>query len=288
MLLPWLPAGHTAILEGRGEVFYRHHQHADATRPTVLLLHGWTASGDLQFFTAYEALAEYCSFVAIDHRGHGRGLRGFDDFELHDAADDAAALVEHLGLTSVIVVGYSMGGPISLLLTQRHPDLVGGIVVQATALEWRATVGERVRWKTVRLLGPILRSWAFPSWLRVGMAKMAKEQPLIEPYIPWFAGEMSRNSAGHIVSAGRALSRYNATAWAGSLNKPAGMLITTKDRLVKPGKQRELAAALDAFVVELPGDHIAPLMQPQEFAQMTVQLVQHVAGRLVLAGERLS
>ncbi len=55
LLMPWLPPGHTMVLEGRGEVFYRHHRHPDPAAPTVLLLHGWTASADLQFFTAYAA-----------------------------------------------------------------------------------------------------------------------------------------------------------------------------------------------------------------------------------------
>ena len=35
--MPWLPPGHTMLLDGRGEVFYRHHRHADPTKPTVLL-----------------------------------------------------------------------------------------------------------------------------------------------------------------------------------------------------------------------------------------------------------
>ena len=78
-------------IEGRGELFVRLHRHPDPAAPTVLLLHGWTASSDLQFFTAYEALAERCTFVGIDHRGHGRGLRSPDAFTLEDAADDAAA-----------------------------------------------------------------------------------------------------------------------------------------------------------------------------------------------------
>ena len=99
----------------------------------MLLLHGWTASADLQFFTAYRSLAEHFSFVAIDHRGHGRGLRSNIPFELEDAADDAAGLVEALGVCPVITVGYSMGGPISLLFARAHPDLVRAIVVQATA-----------------------------------------------------------------------------------------------------------------------------------------------------------
>ncbi len=195
MRLPWLPPGSTITLEGRGEVFYRRHIHPDPQAPTVLLLHGWTASADLQFFTAYERLAEHFSFLAIDHRGHGRGMRAFGDFSLQDVADDAAALLRALGIGPVITVGYSMGGPISVLLTKAHPDLVEGMVLQATAMEWRATRSERIRWKTIRLIGPVLRSWAFPSSLRSGMHKLWRNQPQLLPFIPWFVGEMSRNSA---------------------------------------------------------------------------------------------
>ena len=51
---PDLLPGRIVHLPGRGEMFVRHHQHRDSTRPTLLLLHGWTASCDTQFFTAYE------------------------------------------------------------------------------------------------------------------------------------------------------------------------------------------------------------------------------------------
>ncbi len=76
MAMPWLPPGHTMVLPGRGEVFYRHHQHADPTAPTLLLLHGWTASADLQFFTAYEALAGAgaASYSELEHRLDGSPL----------------------------------------------------------------------------------------------------------------------------------------------------------------------------------------------------------------------
>ncbi len=134
MALPWLPEARTLVVAGRGELFFRHHRHPDPNAPTVLLLHGWTASADLQFFAAYPALAERCSFIGIDHRGHGRGMRPSVPFTLEDCADDAAALVRALGVERVIPVGYSMGGPISLLLARAHPDLVQAIIVQATAL----------------------------------------------------------------------------------------------------------------------------------------------------------
>jgi pimeloyl-ACP methyl ester carboxylesterase len=278
--LPWLPEGRAVQLPGRGEVFARIHRHADGSRPTLLLLHGWTASADLQFFTAYEALAEHYSFVAIDHRGHGRGMRTSLPFSLEDVADDAAALVRALGIDRVVTVGYSMGGPVSLLLTQRHPDLVTGVVVQATALEWRATRLERFRWRTVRLVGPFIRSWAYPRWLRYGIRRLLGPDHELLPFVSWIEAETRRGDPISIVQAGQALGRYDARPWAPALGKPAGALVTTRDRLVPPRKQRALASALGAHEIDLAADHLVPLEDPRAFSDATLALVDHVTGRV--------
>ena len=288
MTIPWLPEGRTLMLPGRGEAFVRMHRHADPAAPWLLLLHGWTASGDVQFFTAYEALAQHYSFVAVDHRGHGRGLRAADVFELEDAADDAAGAVRALGIERVITIGYSMGGPISLLLAHRHPQLVRAMVVQATALEWRATRFERARWKTVRLVGPMMRSWAYPRWLRYGLTKLLGVGHELEAFVPWVEAETRRGDPLAIVQAGRALSRYDARPWAGSLGKPAAMLLTSRDRLVLPHKQRELAAALRAHVVEVDGDHLVTLESPKVYSDATLALVDHLTGRLAATGAAAS
>ncbi len=63
------------------------------------------------------------------------------------------------------------------------------------------------------------------------------------------------------------------------LSKPAASLITTRDHLVKPRKQRALADALGAEVRELAGDHISAWVHPEEFAAATVELVGHVAAK---------
>jgi 3-oxoadipate enol-lactonase len=276
-VIPWLPEGRTLLVPGRGELFYRFHRHADPDAPVALLLHGWTASGDLQFFTAYEALAEQCSFITIDHRGHGRGLRSEQRFELEDAADDAATLIQSLGVVPVIAVGYSMGGPLAMLLARRHPQVVRGIVVEATALEWCSSRLDRVRWKTVRIIGPMLRSFAYQRWLRHGIVRLLGKGHPTQVYVPWLSGEMRRNDPQAIVQAGQALSRFDARPWAAELRKPAASLITTRDRLVKPRKQRALAEALGAEVRELAGDHLSAWVHPDEFAATTVELIELVA-----------
>ncbi len=281
--LPWLPDGRTVLLPGRGETYARIHRHPDASRPTVLMLHGWTASADLQFFTAYRQVCQHYSLVAIDHRGHGRGLRSATPFQLEDVADDAAALVRELGIDQVITVGYSMGGPISMHLAKRHPQLVAGMVVQATALEWRATRRERIRWKTVRLIGPMLRSWAYPRWLRYGIVKLLGADHELVEFVPWLEAEMRRNDTLAVVQAGRALSRHDARPWASSLGKPAASLITTKDRLVRPRKQRQLAEALHAHVIEIEADHLCTWENPTQFGDATLALLDHLTGRTLPA-----
>lgn len=280
MKLPWVPPGRTAQLPGRGEIFYRHHERPDAPA-TLLLLHGWTASADLQFFTAYEELAEQYSFVAVDHRGHGRGIRA--PFTLEDAADDAAALVRQLGVGPVVLIGFSMGGPISLLFADRHPDLVAGIIVQATAMEWKATRRDRAQWKGLGVMGMLLRSRWHPRLLEAAVRRILPEFPDVEQWMPWLEGEVRRGDALGIIQAGRGLAAFDARPWAGSLGRPAGMLVTTADRLVKPRKQWQLAKALRAEVRELPFDHLCTLTNPVEYSAATRALVDHVVERVVTA-----
>lgn len=294
--LPWLPAGRLVRVDGRGEFFVREHHHADPAAPVLLLLHGWTASADLQFFTAYAALAEHFSFLAIDHRGHGRGLRSPRAFSLEDAADDAAAVLRVLGVRRVVAVGYSMGGPVALHLTRRHPDLVAGLVVQATALEWSATWRERALWRVLPVAGSWLRSKGYRWYLNRAVSKLIGAGHPIERYVPWMLSEMSRSDPFAMVDAGRALARYDARPWASALDVPAASLVTTRDRLVRPFKQRALAAELRATVRDVPCDHFCSTSDPAKYAAATVELVtlvvaagpaqpaEHVSGAAQPAG----
>ena len=278
--LPHLPPGRIITLPGRGEIFVRHHEHHDPSRPTLLLLHGWTASADTQFFTAYEALASDYSFIAVDHRGHGRGLRPNRPFSLEECADDAAEVARTLGAHSVITVGYSMGGPISTLVCHRHPDLVAGMVFQATAMEWNARRSERMRWTMGRVLGPVFRGLTTPRTLRIAISRVIPRGHELHRFAPWIIGEIRRNDRWMVSEAGRALSRYDARAIVPRITVPTSVVLTLRDRLVAPTKQRALAEASRAHVVELDGDHFVTLEQPREYADVTRRAVDHVAGRV--------
>ena len=140
---PWLPPGRYVWLPGRGRTFVRELAGPPGA-PVLVLLHGWTATADLNWFACFAPLAEHFRVIALDHRGHGRGLRSAEPFRLEHCADDVAALARELGIDRFVPVGYSMGGPIAQLIWQRHRELVDGLVLCATSATFTGTVRERL------------------------------------------------------------------------------------------------------------------------------------------------
>ena len=122
-----MPPARTLLVPGHGELFLRDSR---GDGPPVMLLHGWMASADLNWCGAYGALIDAgYRVLAIDHRGHGRGLRPLVRFRLTDCAADAAAALRTLGLAPALVVGYSMGGAIGWGLAKYYPERVTSLII---------------------------------------------------------------------------------------------------------------------------------------------------------------
>ncbi|MDQ1438435.1 MAG: hypothetical protein QOK43_2064 [Acidimicrobiaceae bacterium] len=266
------------LVPGRGEVFVREAPGRPGD-PVILLLHGWTATADLNWFQVYERVAGLGHVVAVDHRSHGRSLFSEVPFQLEDAADDAAGVLDVLGLGPAVAVGYSMGGPIASLLAQRHPDKIEGLVLCATALEWHDKVSERAWWRAMRGLQILFRLGPPRHLVERYMRKAIEETPELAPVRGWLVGELRRGDAIGVHQAGLALGRYDARPWIGALGLPASVVLTTKDRLVPPAKQRALARAVSAHVVELKGDHDACVVKPGQFGEALTTAITSVLDR---------
>jgi pimeloyl-ACP methyl ester carboxylesterase len=272
---PPLPPSKTVPLIGRGEAFVR--ETGPAGAPPVLLFHGWGVTADVNFFALYERLSDAYHVIALDHRGHGRGIRSPEPFTLEACADDASALLTELATGPAIVVGYSMGGPIAMLLARRHPHLVTGLVLEATALEWQSSWYERLIWRSVPLIELLVRLARGDSFVERLTREAIDEDHELAPYGPWLATELRRGDLQDLMAAGRALSCYDARRWASSLTVPTASLITTRDRLVPPAKQRRMAAAMGAKMFTLAGDHDSPLANGLEYSILTRACVDWVA-----------
>ena len=200
--------------------------------------------------------------LAPDLRGHGRGIRSRRRFRLADCADDLAALLDELGVGPVIVVGYSMGGPVAQLLWRRHREHVAGLVFVATSSAFVPGARERFIFASAMA--------AAAGGTRVGQQLTRLPINAMRERIPgdhgrrpstmarWAAAEMRRHSTRAILEAGQAVGNYNARRWISRVDVPTACLVTTRDLAIKPAEQGRLAFAIDgATVHRLEDGHVA-------------------------------
>jgi len=244
-----MPPARTLNLAGSGELFFRD---TGGRGPVVLLLHGWMASADLNWWAVYGDLVQAgFRVLAIDHRGHGRGLRPLTPFRIADCAADAAGLLRALGTGPAQVVGYSMGGAIAQLMARDHPDVVSGLVLSGTAQHWRDPRSRGAFW-AMGMVGLILSLAPRTAW---GSGMRALRVPR-DPRTAWLLSELLRHSARDIAEAGRELGRFDSRPWLGTVMAPIAVLVTTRDELVPVPNQRALAEAARAEVFESPISHL--------------------------------
>jgi pimeloyl-ACP methyl ester carboxylesterase len=260
-----LPPARTVVVPDRGEFFLRDsdlaHPPGDGDRPPVLLLHGWMVTADLNWCGAYDALTEAgYRVLALDHRGHGRGLRALEPFRLADCAADAADVLRRLGASPAIVVGYSMGGTIAQLMARDHRDVVGGLVLSGTCQHFQDPETRRI-WKWMGAVGLLLgvapRPFFKTGFKRAGI-------PLNER-TAWWLSELMRHQPRDVAEAGRELGRFDSRPWLRSVSVPAAMVLTGQDTAVAPAKQRELAQAVGATVFEVAMDHLELTTRADEY-----------------------
>jgi pimeloyl-ACP methyl ester carboxylesterase len=100
--------------------------------PPLLLLHGAYMTIELMG-PIVPGLAESHQVIAVELQSHGRTADADRPITYEQLADDAAALLGHIGIDSADVVGYSLGGGVALQQAIRHPDVVRKMVVASAS-----------------------------------------------------------------------------------------------------------------------------------------------------------
>ena len=268
------------LVPDRGEFFLRDTGPVHpGDGPPVMLLHGWLVSADLNWVGAYDALVDSgYRVLAIDHRGHGRGLRAIAPFRLADCAADAAAVLRELGVGPATVVGYSMGGVIAQLMARDHPDVVGGLVLSGTCQHFQDPATRRT-WQWMGLMGLVLGLAPRPVYT-AGLRRLGLR---LDARTAWWLSELMRHEARDVAEAGRELGRFDSRPWLQGLGGhdsiPAAMVMTTRDTAVAPSKQRELAAAVGARVFEVGLDHLELVDRAAEYNPALLDAVAEVGAR---------
>lgn len=178
-----------------------------------------------------------------------------------------------------MLIGYSMGGPISQTVVRDRPAQVAGLVQIATAAHIiPSTVGRGV-------MGGF--SWAAGIAEAAGatlnfVSRFRRGEPSADPaqdlraHLAWTVRATSKRA---LLEAAGELARFDSRSWVGDLEVAAESVVTRDDRAVPAAAQRELAKMLRAGAVELSWGHVACL-RPGFGLATTEAVTRVVAERL--------
>jgi 3-oxoadipate enol-lactonase len=264
------PPGRT-VLAGRHEFFVR--QAGPEDGPPLVLLHGWLYDGHATWHRVLPRLTATHRVYVIDLRNHGKSDRIRDRFDISDAADDVARVLDVLGLGAVPVAGYSMGGMVAQELALRHPGRVTRLVLAATA----AYPVPRPRRLTVPLF---VLGRALGRIDRTLLPRIAHRYLLMTKVIPrehsaWLWQVLLDRDTDLYYEGGFAILRFDARERVGSIAVPTLCIVPTEDQLVPARQQYDTAARIaGSSIVEIVGArHEAVLSHADDIAKAILGFV---------------
>ncbi len=219
--------------------------------PPVLLLHGFAADHHANWVEpgiVNALIGAERQVVAVDARGHGRSGKSHDPADYADDAmvRDAQAVLDHLGITEVDVVGYSMGAMVAARLVAADARArsvvlggVGGNLMPPKPVEGKPGIADAL--------------------------EAEDASSVTDPTARAFRAFADRTGADRLALAAiqRSTSLRQPVDFA-AVTVPALVLVGDEDTLV--GSPQQLAERLaDARVVIVPGDHLTAVYAP-EFA----------------------
>jgi valacyclovir hydrolase len=172
--------------------------HGVETGQPVLFMHGFTGTAFSHFANEITLLAPIAKIIAPDLRGYGQSTppnREFGpDFYQRDA-DDMHALITHLTLTNVTVIGFSDGAESALLLAAAAPERIARVIVWGVCGQISPEMVQRVRrWLPVEDWGDDRFDWKAEIIANHGIHQF---KPMIEGWVD--AAEVISARGGDIV-----------------------------------------------------------------------------------------
>ena len=124
----------------------------------MVLLHGHGNEAHL-WDDFVPAVADHYRVLAVDQRGHGDSDWDAEGrYHPDDMADDLEMVLAHFEIDRFVLVGFSMGGRVSMVFAERHPERLAGLVLVDIAPELDARGIARIGHEMSEQRAPVFTS----------------------------------------------------------------------------------------------------------------------------------
>ena len=175
--------------------------------------------------------------IRFDKRGHGLSATPKADWMVEDIADDAVALLDHLGIDRAVIAGCSVGGMMAQAFGIHHPARARALILSNTAAKigthesWQARIDAVAADGIAAIADVILDRW-FPKDFRARDAAL-----------PWATMLRRADPVGYIQTC-RALSLADLRAGLAGIDLPVLLLAGSEDQSTPPALVAETAALI--------------------------------------------
>jgi 3-oxoadipate enol-lactonase len=201
--------------------------------------------------------------IGMDKRGHGLSATPAAEWSLADLAQDALALLDHLGIDRAVLAGCSVGGMIAQKIAVGAPGRAAGLFLSNTAMQvgteasWQARIDAVLAQGLSGFAPQIIERWFSPAFRASHEAK------------PWETMLMRGDDAGYIGTC-RVLAAADLTAESPGISCPTLLLAGSEDQATPPDLVRATAAAIPGARVALVegSGHIPAIDNPETTARL--------------------
>lgn len=230
--------------------------------PPILFLHAFPLNLRM-WDTQAAALASSHTVVRFDCRGFGGSPPGNALLSMERIADDAAALLDQLGISQAVVAGCSMGGYAAFAMVRRHADRIRALVLQDTragADSEEARTNRSLQAEKVRKQGAAAAAEAFlPKLLG---ETTHKERPQV---VAWVRDTILATPSRGIVDALAGLAaRADSTPTLREIRVPTLIVCGAEDVITPPAESEAMQRAIAGSRLEIipKAGHLANLEDP--------------------------
>lgn len=250
---------------------------AGGGRPLVLI-HGVWASHEWWRWLV-PSLASAYHVITPDLRGHGRSSPLMSAYTVNGFAKDLDLLLRNLEVPEVVLVGWSMGGIISIQYGLNYPSKVKALILIATRGHHNPKLKRRIIFQYLQARLSLLMDFTAPRkydrasgnfptqkiWLEQEVKKMLSPGASKEVQ-DWVMSDVRNNPRENYFQAIRSIWNWGAADRLKEIEAPTLIMVGDKDTRTPPRFSRLLHAAIpnSRLVIVEDGGHCLPLERPEQ------------------------
>lgn len=213
----------------------------------------------------FDELPDDMAFLLYDSRGHGLTSDPGTPFTIDTLADDAIALIGHLGLRQPILCGISVGGLVMQAVAIKRPDLAKKLIVCNSAARlgdaetWNGRIDAIEKGGLAAVSQATLERWLTPDFRDARPADVAGYRTMLE-----------RQDVGSYIRTAEAIRDADYRGQVKHLKLPSLFLAGDRDTSVPARAAEDTADLVEGSAYEVIENcgHLTPVEQPEQLAAL--------------------